>query len=1020
MSQIDSATVALINSFKDVVGLCIKGGPRHQEHFIEHAVAALQDITAVAHNWARQADIRIALFPVHGPEHHQRLGKLALDFLCAARPHMPDKSALFDVKTLVLLFSAFVMHDIGMGVKNVQDTPRSGGRSSQDQRKDHDKRSLEFIERQLIDVWDSGIAPARSPRLDNWAAFWEKVATSDWPESPKYWAAYLLARVCQSHADPKNTWLSERSFESYHRQVVTPNAAIVNLKNLWVPKCWAEEIAPTVLAAGTLLCLCDLCDVGPGRFATTPNEWLSEEFPDSPDKARQSFLHWGAHQLCEPTFEANRVVVRVGKAGAPLRVLALPIVAGPVPTLIRWGSLPSMNRNLRTHVNSSFSSVDLAPGPALLQKWHQVLESAQQPPFAEAWKIPGLECLTRGDGTAEEYFQDEVLNPHWWSEVVEYQKPHNWDRIKGPLGTMRTALLARESGLPYEEIVTWSHVAQAAPVTFVYPVTEPDISGQLFCDGLFAALRLARDLIFDDPLNHWRVIVLVKGTELYERFTSANPVVDEYRHSILVCPLIDSADIDHYKGIIQLVADRFQHIKAIFFGLSACWERMKGSHSSVAYTTNSDLISALYRIASSTASNDGAGPTPGTSFTGDGPPSIYGVILLRSNSVRFLEEVVLDGIERKERSHEVRAFGTYVLLTLFDMLDYQGHVTVSQVKREYDRARRTMADISFCSIEEPLSILGRRQGAIRVVGDTIYFDTEYTELSRAREFITSQSRKLKLLEIVLILVLQRTQTLHSLHPALPLFDPVPTPILDKAVGFVVNTANEFAARARLALFLGERLGLEVAEGLRDAPAALTVIVDTAQAFKIDAVEDLARLDSVLCHQMAYRFGRRALSSLVDLERGLPALPATVLLGLLEAVGSSEVSEQADSEQGIARVAQLIVEQLCHGLSTQRQDTELQAAVGFDTLYKYRGANSLIEKAGDGLWREGSARGWQSFAEFFHRNVDSPHDRPESAPEQQHLVSAWQKFRMHLLEIVKRYTPPELARRAPAPTRLAHS
>jgi hypothetical protein len=242
-------------------------------------------------------------FADHGPKHACSLARFVLQvFDQADVSKLKETCSGMELHFLVLLFCSFILHDIGMGIIGHRgDLPASGKprrmteakrdaifyqevMRNQGVRPDHDKRSLEFIQGLCQDT--------ERMKLPHWQAYWESTdrQVNGWPSPTSKWALFLLLRICQSHGDDKSTYLSSERILEYACQVPSGGTAeTIQFAKEW-DKSTIESLTRMILAAASLLCFCDLCDIGEGRFMAPSDALLERFLPNDAESRKLSRL----------------------------------------------------------------------------------------------------------------------------------------------------------------------------------------------------------------------------------------------------------------------------------------------------------------------------------------------------------------------------------------------------------------------------------------------------------------------------------------------------------------------------------------------------------------------------------------------------------------------------------------------------------------------------------------------------------------------------------------------------------
>src|ERR1051326_2382927 len=344
---INPVTEPFLTTFRESCGVAgVDVGRR------DAAVTALDELTTRAFAVMHQADIITPYYASHGPKHVARLAGVLNSILKKFQEldiQSEQMRQIVNADFLLLLHSALLLHDIGMSLILKEDQPRleKGFHelwANRWVRKEHDKRSLRFIEEELI---------SKATESSAWDAFWEEWA--DFTSPGGKFAFFIVARICQSHADDIHQWVMSDALRRYKLTYTSrvkngPNE--VDFVDDW-PLRRTQGVLPWVEAGSALLCLCDLCEIGPHRFPTFDEALLKQLAPETNSERFYAFMHWFGHQCAWVDFQEVS-----GTAGGThliqpvcwikewpdqdhLRTLLFTHV-GPVADLLLWGSHPQL------------------------------------------------------------------------------------------------------------------------------------------------------------------------------------------------------------------------------------------------------------------------------------------------------------------------------------------------------------------------------------------------------------------------------------------------------------------------------------------------------------------------------------------------------------------------------------------------------------------------------------------------------------------------------------------------------
>lgn len=286
------------------------------------AVLALSDLYDKCEPHLKTSVVITPLYATHDEKHVCGLAKV---FLQIAEKMYTGKSKIFDLDCTVMLFSSFLLHDIGMSIltPEFKDDIKEELWQRQINRKGHDKRSLDFINKMIKD---------ELLHLHNWAIYWSREGKDQWAQPNGEFILFVIARICQSHGDSYEDWLEPKALKVYYYE-----GEERNFEHIY-SKVWNTKLRDMVTVCSGLLSLCDLCDIGPSRFQSIPGPLLYQALPKDKFSRSITFNHWLAHQVSKIKF-GETIVVQVNRSMVETHVKALLIENwGPVADLLSWGN----------------------------------------------------------------------------------------------------------------------------------------------------------------------------------------------------------------------------------------------------------------------------------------------------------------------------------------------------------------------------------------------------------------------------------------------------------------------------------------------------------------------------------------------------------------------------------------------------------------------------------------------------------------------------------------------------------
>ena len=315
---------------------------------IAGAKEAVADVFQEAKAFLQISSILSGFFPSHGEEHVVRLAELCYKFITDASSLNPKCK---DVDFLVLLFTSFIWHDIGMGTsKKTEDEDIWDFLKEHRSHAKHHKRSLELIEQHLN--------PTVSGVLPSWVAFWDKSANGLTDKD----ALIMLLRICQSHGDSEKDFLEIVSMQEYTRTAATSLTNIfdfdetgkLNFEKFFRYKDYFL-IKHMIWAASGILCLCDLSDIGINRFNVPTTQDLDKWLGDKPQNRREFFYHLAGHKLGHVDFFEDKTILHLSPPRSNVQKLLLMCMnKGPGGDLLYWANHKRLVLALHEYVSSNY------------------------------------------------------------------------------------------------------------------------------------------------------------------------------------------------------------------------------------------------------------------------------------------------------------------------------------------------------------------------------------------------------------------------------------------------------------------------------------------------------------------------------------------------------------------------------------------------------------------------------------------------------------------------------------------
>ena len=940
-------------------------------------------------------------FASHGPDHGVRLSQVATSILETLRPETSQWKQMASAEFLVLLFGALLLHDIGMAIPP-RTSPSNGNsiQKSQLVRKDHDERSLEFIENVL-----------HCRQLHAWHNFWEKTPTGVWPTPTGTHALRLLARLCKSHGDSADVWLKQDSLDSYQSRT---SSEVFNLAHTW-GHTWDAGIRPMALAAATLLSLCDLCDIDGGRFRDLPGKWKDYWLPEDIDQLRMSFIHWSGHQLASLKASSKAVELSLPSYnGSKMSDLYL-LSHGPAADLFKWGNAQQLIAAVREYVDSDYNGVAIIDGPAKDGQWKHVQAISTNEQISPCALFPDLNSvLFRGEDTPERFHASFTL-PMWWMSAVRHWKADIPDDGSGSYFVLRLLARLRDAGLLIEDLMELP--ANTDFSNYVFSVSPPVTKGKQgagrlheMADSFLAAIHVAREIASLCPKECRSVRFAFRGNSVFSTLTAGK--LDSLRNTIVLCEVRDKrgAERQEYRDIANAFAEAGESASArlVFFGTANGLEAAGQPSWTTVQPTASENGLQLLRGRQLDFAEQGPeqiavrvlGEIPAAAGDVDVcdvcPTAALVHIFLRSN-VNKLGDLIASYLANQDSAEVPLGLGLATYIILLDLLDLgDGRISSQAARIEYEQLSR---EVSYTPLVDWSEVTQNAANARLIAEDSDYIIVKRRpEVRSLRTQITSNCGLACLAQVAILYRWWALGQPYNLGAGVLLQEPISTRMIGRIIAFVSDQKASEEARVNMAVFLGLELAKQVYDGKWEFTEAIRCVVPNLNDGRL-SFEDL------IVFQIVYRIANINLQHLTS-GAVKPFMNSSIaILGILEAIASARGAHKP--------VVMDVVKLICGKFAGQLKKSPnkwLPAVFAYDIVWKYSRITRKVRSAAGDLLTVGRSRGMDRMAAYFHAigsSGDASAIRRKPGPD-------WKRVRADFLRITNQLTPADQSRQKVAP------
>jgi len=825
---------------------------------------------------------------------------------------------------------------------------------SHDARKQHDRRSVELIER-----WAGSLE-----KFPSWASFWSEIG--DWPNPTGKWSFLLLARICQSHGDPAQVWMSFDEIGKYESSLTGTR---YEFSEHWGPHSW-RETGNTAMAAAALLNFCDLCDISRYRFTIPKNELIRKEaIPPQYDERVRSFLHLASHQLGRVRIVSERIELSFNHRNRPdlLTKLVLSLL-GPGFDLLHYGNHPKLKNALSKFSGITIPDIHLTEGRTDEQAWKD-LETEHSVFFPEGGRFYRVNSEL-GGRTSTLGLERHLFHSQWFAAMARVPVSSGYKSDESDLAPaalddvyLSHRLLANAclSGLMIEDVIkirSLDRIRGATAVVLNNPFYA-QFRHYYSADAFLAAIKIAKTLIARDS-KYRSVRVAIKSNSVHRDLRTKDGLNGHPRGTIFIV-IMDSHEQEiTYEQMIYDLRSELAIRDSLLILCPPFSESMRDLDEGNRTICNIDakkITRLKANCVSIEISTDGLVHeiTAGRSVFSSkakSPSQILFSLLIRSAGAAGLSAKVKDLL--KVREHADSAFGIVVYLAILKLLDTHGEgVDNATLQAEYDLMQSVFARWkipSINSIEEDLSdaLLVRTEGGRSYVTSPVALDLFLKDISVYRDMFAAQ-----------VLVLFRILGTGAPYriDGMPFFErAIPIDILFQVIDDVLSEKEHGdAARARMASsiilhLLSPTLGYS-AEALWQVSKHISLICGPISSAR-----------GLIAFQMIYHLLRRDQIWRRDWFRDdIQDGSAPLLLASLEAIASHEDRIGESIHLGDEEIVRLVCTRFSAHSGQLRPGVDEANVLAFDVVYHYLKRNRALAIGASVLLSEGTAAGWHEHA-----------------------------------------------------------
>gem|GEM_PF-4445356 len=947
------------------------------------ATAALLEIYDVYHPNVTHAPVAAPYFAEHGENHGVRLAEIATRLIRTQVKPGVEARDFAHVRTLVIVYASFLLHDIGMSIPPPGDSVRQM-HEDQSVRFQHDERSLEFIETELI---------AKYRNFAGWSSFWgDREIVGHFPSPEGMYAFIALARVSKSHGDSSAEWLQDNSLDSYTFR--TGSQQEVRFPDDWGDQ-WSA-VSGSLYAAATFLSLCDPCDFGSARFTDVSDRWSELILPANPAARAWSAMHLISHQVSSLDVLPDRVEAKINGYGPTKWAFLLAVYCGAVADLMRWANAPIMLERMRELVNPDFQGATVSQSVKNDVLWRQIGERLHDEFFRICWPMREINArLAAANDEDDPFPAHQAISMIFMAlakglkEDIEETEQYLFYRLLVDL---------MEKGLLIDQLVKVSDPAEPALAELM---VEEESASDARVTRFLGAVALVRSLLFASPTTHYDVRFAAHGTETFKLLL--NGALRTCHNTIFFCEVRrpQPGDADNYKRIIDRIGQNLaNNVRVIFVGHSVTDVYPEAGAYVTRIPVESDraLVAALadnpdnwirYGEGVEAALTPAISPSTEPSLVSAG--RLINELWRRGAGLDGYITSITQGLTEHDHGAYWQAASNLALVTLIDVLATSASVPIGEIATEYEKFRLRFGAERLATWDT----------LARSIPDEM-FDADRSSLLLPQGLIDATdfepSERLGGTGWLMQLVASSAIASGSM------FNPQSAPVR----GVPVTSARAKVIVDRL-LQAGDDDFALVRLGIAMSDFFGRQLVREGRGFSwfsgLFAAGDFSMsVSDCLAFQMSFRVARHCMDqSAFDFALPRPAA-MSVTLGVLEAT-----CRAARIEGGLSPEAGALVTNILEDIERRPKGKGQNAAiVAFDILAKYGADTPSLIRHCERFMAPRMALRWGELADIFHNRVDPGEDR---SIKRIAGYRQWSLFRTNF-QFVLQNTDAELRRNAP--------
>ena len=554
---------------------------------------AIANILDFANTHLENSKLLMPFFADHGPVHIVSLADNFSKLLNnIERLDSFNDSSIKRMDFLVVLFSSFILHDLGMAklpldiVENIDTLDEFWiGAIKNEFRNYHDTHSLIIIEEEIIPNYRDSIA--EDCKLNSWREYWKEGHGDGWTDDPGLAMLMVTARVCQAHGDDAENFLILDSLNIYRQKSndTLPNGTdVYKFSDQFRKKVFDESIEPILGIASAILSLCDLSDVGSHRFNIINSELTKFMLPSEKKAMQMSMFHMIGNRVGSVEFKNNKAIYLIKRAyqnkNNSMRMLSC-ILEGPGAALYKWGE-NSQLKELLHKGGLNYQGVSVEFADVQNGKWNEISTWIDRLDHKKHWYFPNV---NQGLSNCEDAIDYLLVEPHWVNQLVRTIMSKDLpEKLTGEYRYFNFMLKVRKMGLLVDEcfdLKSRLDVSDKRIYAVKYEINDGEYDDFISSDLLLAAIKAGSSIlrtvleelikvenldekndIFNGDRYEFRLAL--KKNEIHSDLR--NLMLEKYDNNIILVFLSEYAEIDRYydKLISSSKANEGPYI--LFFG----------------------------------------------------------------------------------------------------------------------------------------------------------------------------------------------------------------------------------------------------------------------------------------------------------------------------------------------------------------------------------------------------------------------------------------------------------------------